>query len=150
MLFIKKCFCKTPYCAHIVSKSCKNVLQKQKAFNPLRVKLRKIAKKGKKSCKFKYAIEKEQVKRGLRPLTLKQEVKTRFTATHTMIRSFLNDPNERKEEEEMDEAKVDANIAAINAAMVEAKFKPQLLAKLQLKSEDVTRMKQLVKVHISS
>ena len=135
--------------AHIVSKSCKNVLEKQKAFTSMREKLRKIAKKAKKSSKFKYGIEKEQVKRGLRLLTLKQEVKTRFTATHTMVRSFLNDPNEKKEEE-MDDEKVNANIEAINAAMVSAKFTPRQLVKLTLKSEDVLRMKQLVKVHLSS
>ena len=131
--------------AHIVSKSCKNVLEEQKAFKSLRGKLRKIAKKGRKSSKFKYEIEKEQIKRGLRLITLKQEVKTRFTATHTMVRSFLNDPNEKKEEE-MDDEKVNANLEAINAAMVSAKFTPRQLAKLTLKSEDVTRMKQLVKV----
>ena len=93
----------------------------------MREKLRKIAKKAKKSSKFKYGIEKEQVKRGLRLLTLKQEVKTRFTATHTMVRSFLNDPNEKKEEE-MDDEKVNANIEAINAVMVSAKFTPRWVA----------------------
>jgi len=39
-----------------------------------------------------------------------------------------------------------ANIQAINAAMKEAKFKKKQLDSLELKSEDLSRMKQLVKV----
>ena len=77
---------------------------------------------------------------------MKQEVKTRFTATWTMIRSFLNDPNEKKDDD-LDEEKVEANIQAINSAMIEAKFKKKQFDALQLKNEDVSKMKQLVKVH---
>ena len=76
---------------------------------------------------------------------MKQEVKTRFTATWTMFRSFLNDPNEKKEED-LDEEKVAANIEAINSAMVQAKFKKRQLDALKLKDEDVNKMKQLVQV----
>ena len=111
--------------------------------------MRKIAKKAKKSSTFKRAIEEEQRRLGLRQLTLKQEVKTRFTATHTMLRSFCNDPND-KEGREMDRAKVEANIKAINTAMEEAKFSRDQLNSLRLKSEDVTRMISLVKVDFSS
>ena len=132
--------------AHIESKSCKNILNNQKAFKPVRVKMRKIAKKANKSSKFKYSLQKQQQSRGLRQLTLKQEVKTRFTATWTMIRSFLNDPNEKKDDD-LDEEKVEANIQAINSAMIEAKFKKKQFDALQLKNEDVSKMKQLVKVH---
>ena len=78
-------------------------------------------------------------------MTLKQEVKTRFTAFWIMTRSFLNDPNEKKDAD-LDEEKVEANIQAINAAMKEAKFKKKQLDSLELKSEDLSRMKQLVKV----
>ena len=66
----------------------------------------------------------------------------------TMLRSFLNDPND-KERREMDQAKVDANIKAINTAMVTAKFSKAQLSSLRLKSEDVTRMMSLVKVDFS-
>lgn len=62
-----------------------------------------------------------------------------------MTRSFLNDPNEKKDAD-LDEEKVEANIQAINAAMKEAKFKKKQLDSLELKSEDLSRMKQLVKV----
>lgn len=62
-----------------------------------------------------------------------------------MTRSFLNDPNEKKNAD-LDEEKVEANIQAINAAMKEAKFKKKQLDSLELKSEDLSRMKQLVKV----
>ena len=41
---------------------------------------------------------------------------------------------------------MEANIQAINAAMKEAKFKKKHLDSLELKSEDLSRMKQLVKV----
>ena len=131
--------------AHIESKACKNTLNKQKHFKSVRVKMRKIAKKANKSSKFKYALQRQQRNRGLRELTLKQEVKTRFTAFWTMTRSFLNDPNEKKDAD-LDEEKVEANIQAINAAMKEAKFKKKQLDSLELKSEDLSRMKQLVKV----
>ena len=131
--------------AHIESKSCKNILNKQKHFNSVRKKMQKIAKKANKSSTFKYALQREQKNRGLRELTLKQEVKTRFTAFWIMTRSFLNDPNEKKDAD-LDEEKVEANIQAINAAMKEAKFKKKQLDSLELKSEDLSRMKQLVKV----
>ena len=54
-------------------------------------------------------------------------------------------PNEKKDAD-LDEEKVEANIQAINAAMKEAKFKKKQLDSLELKSEDLSRMKQLVKV----
>ena len=111
----------------------------------MRSKLRKISKKSNKSSKFKYAIQDQQKKRGLRILTLKQEVKTRFTATHTCIRSFLNNPNE-KENAPIDEVTVDENIDAINQAMKDAKFKKSEVSKLEIKPEDTRKMKELVKV----
>ena len=111
----------------------------------MRLKLRKISKKVIKSSKFMYAIQEQQRTRGLRILALKQEVKTRFTATHTCIRSFLNDPNE-KLEIPMDDEKVNENIAAINQAMKDAKFKKSELTKLEIKPEDTRKMKELVKV----
>ena len=74
--------------AHIESKSSKKSFEKQKTINRLRFKLRKISKKANKSSKFKYAIKKEQKKKNLRVLSLKQEVKTRFTATHTPPRTL--------------------------------------------------------------
>ena len=131
--------------AHVESKSSKKCLEKQKPLKNLRVKLRKISKKANKSSKFKYAIQNQQKRKGLRVLSLKQEVKTRFTATHACIRSFLNDPNE-KTEEPLDEVKVEENIAAINAAMVEAKFSKKDIASLEIKNEDTRKMKELVTV----
>ena len=74
--------------AHIESKSSKKSFEKQKTINRLQFKLRKISKKANKSSKFKYAIKKEQKKKNLRVLSLKQEVKTRFTATHTPPRTL--------------------------------------------------------------
>ena len=131
--------------AHIESKASKKALDKQNSLKSLRSKLRKVSKKANKSSKFMYAIQQQQKKRGLRLITLKQEVKTRFTSTHTCIRSFLNDPNE-KTDKAMDEVKVDENIEAINQAMKEAKFKKSEIAKLEIKPEDTRKMKELVKV----
>ena len=76
--------------------------------------------------------------------TVKQEVKTRFTATHTMIRSILNDPNEKKDLPLNDE-KVNLNIQAINEAAKEALNKKEA-AKLEIKPEDVSKMKKLVPI----
>ena len=82
----------------------------------MRKKLRKIVGKSKKSSKFLRQIAVQQNKRGLKERTLKQEIKTRFTSTHTMIRSFLNDPNE-KTDEDVNVEKVKLNIEAINKAL---------------------------------
>lgn len=131
--------------AHIESKASKKALDKQKTLKIMRSKLRKISKKANKSSKFKYAIQNQQKKKGLRILSLKQEVKTRFTATHTCVRSFLNDPNEKKDAP-IDEIKVDENINAINLAMKDAKFKKTEISKLEIKPEDTMKMKELVKV----
>ena len=131
--------------AHIESKASKKALDKQNSLKSMRSKLRKVSKKANKSSKFMYAIQQQQKKRGLRLITLKQEVKTRFTSTHTCIRSFLNDPNE-KTDKAMDEVKVDENIAAINQAMKDAKFKKSEIANLEIKPEDTRKMKELVKV----
>ena len=106
----------------------------------MRVKLRKISKKSNKSSKFKYAIKNKQKAKGLKTRTLKQEVKTRFTATHTMIRSILNDPNEKKDLP-LDEEKVNLNIQAVNEALKETLTKKEA-DKLEIKPEDVSKMKK--------
>jgi hypothetical protein len=109
------------------------------------MKLRKISKKSNKSHKFKYAFKKQQKLRNLDQKTLKQEVKTRFTATHTMIRSFLNDPNEKKGEP-IDEEKSAENIKAVNQAMKDAKFPKKEFDKLEIKPEDLKKMIKLIPV----
>ena len=129
--------------SHIQSKGSKEALDRVKSLKTMRTKLRKVAKKASKSSKFKYAIASNQKKKGLRKLSLKQEVKTRFTATHTMIRSFLNDPNEKKDIP-LDDVKVEENIDAINSAMKIAKFKKKDLEKLEIQPQDVNKMKQIV------
>ena len=112
--------------AHIQSKASKKMLDQQKPLKKLRLKLKKIAKKSRKSSKFKYAVARGQKKRNLMTRTLKQEVATRFTATFICIKSFLNDPNENKDEP-MDDQKVEENINAINEAMEHANFKKKEL-----------------------
>ena len=131
--------------AHIEFKASKKALDYQLSLKKLRMKLRKVSKKSNKSSKFKYALMKQQEKKGLKQRTLKQEVKTRFTATHTMIRSFLNDPNEKKDEP-MDEEKVEKNIKAVNEAMVDAKLPKKELDKMKITPEDVTKMKMITPV----
>ena len=122
--------------AHIESKASKKALDNQATLKKLRLKLRKIAKKANKSSKFKYALINQQKTWGLRVKTLKQEVKTRFTATHTMVRSFLNDPNEGTVES-IDTSKVKENINAINGVMSDAKFSKKDLEKLEIKADDI-------------
>ena len=124
---------------HIQSISSKKALDKQKSLKVMRLKLRKIVQKSKKSSKFKYALQKQQKRKGVKQRCLKQEVKTRFTATWAMIRSFLNDPNE-KLDEEIDNNKVNDNIEAINKAMIEAKFSKKQLKALEIQSDDLRKM----------
>ena len=131
--------------AHIESIASKKALDSQKPLKIMRLKLRKNAKKANKSCKFKYALEKQQKIKGVKPKSLKQEVATRFTATHTMIRSFLNDPNENTELE-MNDEKIKDNIDAVNQAMIDAKFKKTEFAKLKIQESDVKKMKELTTV----
>ena len=130
--------------AHIESKASKKALDNQKPLKKLRLKLRKISKKCNKSSKFKYAIKNKQKEKGLKSRMLKQEVKTRFTATHTMIRSILNNPNEKKEMS-IDEEKVNLNIQALNEAMKETLSKKEA-EKLYINPEDVSKMKKLVPI----
>ena len=131
--------------AHIESKASKKALDNQQVLKKLRLKLRKIAKKANKSSKFKYALINQQKTRSLRVKTLKQEVKTRFTATHTMIRSFLNDPNEGTDEP-IDVNKVKENIEAINGAMIDAKFSKKDLDRLEIQRDDLKKMIKLTPI----
>ena len=131
--------------AHIQSLSSKKALESQKALKTLRSKLRKVAKKANKSSKFKYALQRQQKERGLKVKTLKLEVKTRFTATHTMIRSFMNDPKEGSGNG-FDDEKIKQNIDAVNSAMKKSKFKKSVLAKLEVKDDDIKKMKELAEI----
>ena len=131
--------------AHIQSLSSKKALDSQKALKTLRSKLRKVAKKANKSSKFKYALQRQQKERGLKVKTLKQEVKTRFTATHTMIRSFMNDSKEGSGNG-FDDEKIKENIEAVNSAMRKSKFKKSVLTKLEVKDDDIKKMKELAEI----
>ena len=100
--------------AHIESKACQKAMDDVDILKKLRKKLRKIASKSNKSPKFKRSVKKEQIEREIQVITLKQEVKTRFTSTKIMFDSFI--PS-KPGEEEIDIEKAQANIEAINAAM---------------------------------
>ena len=102
--------------SHNESKASQKALDSTIRLKNIRRKLRKIAKKSNKSSKFKALIQKEQLGRGLRVLTIKQEILTRFTCTYDMFRSILNDPNDGKNES-ADREKIDLNIEAINVSM---------------------------------
>lgn len=106
----------------IESRASKKALEKVPCLKKLREKLRKFAKKANKSAKFAYAISNEHKAKGVTEKTLNQEVKMRFTSTHTMMRSFLNNPNELLDAE-IDANAADNKIQAINEAIVLAKFK---------------------------
>ena len=125
------------------SKSYQKVLKKQKHFTKLRKKLKRLSKKANKSNRLKYAIENQQKKRNLKQLHLQQEVATRFTATWTMARSFLN---QTKWGEEVVDERARANFTAINAAMVEVGFNKEDQEDLKLNEEDLIKLKELVKV----
>ena len=129
--------------AHIQSKSSQRTLDSQETLKKLRKKLRKVARRQNKTHKFKLKLTENQVKRGLQPKSIKQEVKTRFTSTHTLFRSILNDPNYGKSDKP-DEEKIAENIAAINESMDEAKVKAR--EKLKITEDDVEVMLQLVPV----
>ena len=102
--------------AHIESKASEKACDAPKRLKMVRKKFRKVVRKSNKSSKLKAFIKEEQLKRDLKPITLKPEVKTRFTATTIMLKSVLNDPND-KTEEEADREKVFANVEAINTAL---------------------------------
>ena len=102
--------------AHIESKSSKKCLERQKHMKTLRKKLRKVATKYNKSSKFKNTVTRMQKNKGLKDRTIKKEVATRFTATHTMFWSIMNDPNE-KTNKSVDSEMVRANIECINVLL---------------------------------
>ena len=102
--------------SHIESKASQVSLKSSDRVTKARKKLRKIAKKSNKTTKLKSFIRQKQLQRSLTPKSLKKEVGTRFTAMHTMMRSFMNDPNERTDGD-INEEKAKANIAAVNEVM---------------------------------
>ena len=122
--------------AHLDSKACHYALESTDMLKKIRNKFKKVAKKTNKSSKFKGTIEKEQRERRLKTRSLKQEVKTRFTATHTMIRSFMNDPNENKHDKDIDEVKVFENLSAVNDAL-KASVKRKEYTALKIEEEDM-------------
>ena len=143
---MKKCFKndeRNGCFAHIESKSCQKALNNVSVLNKLRKKMRKIARKSNKSNKFKYALERNQKLRGLNTLTIKQEVKTRFTSTHILFGSILNDPN-RKNEEKPDKGKIMQNIESINKSLEDAKVKDR--ESLKIGENEVDKMIQVMKV----
>ena len=99
--------------AHLDSKACQYAVDSTPTLKEIRNRFRKVAKKANKSSKFKGAIEKEQSERGLKKRSLKQEVQMRFTATHSMIRSFMNNPNKKNTDKDIDEVKVFENLQAV-------------------------------------
>ena len=101
---------------HIQSKASQKALESSQTLKKIRKKLRKVASKANKSPKFKLTVDKKQKEKNLRPHTIKQEMPTRFTATHTMFRSILNDPNENTSDD-IDEEAALSNKDAVNDAM---------------------------------
>ena len=133
--------------AHIESKASQKALESSEKLKETRERLKKLAKKSNKSDHFKTYIEQEQIAANLKPRSLKQEVDTRFTATHTMFSSFLNDQNEKGDDEEyMNMEKIEANIDAINRALkkVLPTNKPEQYNELCVRPEDVDRMIKLI------
>ena len=121
--------------AHIESKASEKACDAPKRLMMVRKKFRKITRKSNKSSKLKAFIKEEQLKRDLKPITLKQEVKTRFTATTIMLKSVLNDPND-KTEEEANREKVFANVEAINTALQRVVTDKKVLEKLKISDSD--------------
>ena len=128
--------------SHIESKASQKALDSSPRLKLLRKKLRKIAKKCNKSSKFKASVQKEQANRNLRILSIKQEVATRFTCTHIMFKSFLNDPND-SHDEGIDREKVDLNIESINESL-KSLLKKKDFEKLRITSSDVDLMVKLM------
>ena len=122
--------------AHIESKASEKACDAPKTLKMVRKKFRKVVRKSNKSSKMKAFIKEEQLKRNLKAITLKPEVKTRFTATTIMLKSVLNDPND-KMEEEADREKVFANVAAINTALQKVVTDKDALEKLKITDSDV-------------
>ena len=121
--------------AHIESKSSEKACDAPKRLKTVRKKFRNITRKSNKSSKMKAFIKEEQLKRSLKPITLKPEVKTRFTATTIMLKSVLNDPND-KTEDEADREKVFANVEAINTALQRVVTDKEELEKLKITDSD--------------
>ena len=146
---MRKCFrgIRTGCLSHISSKSSKRALEDQNDLCNLRAKFRKVSKKANKSSKFKYAITKEQEKKGVNPITLKQEVETRFSACHTMLRSIANDPNYSKgETKPINKAAVTKNISAINAAMLSSNIPRKERDELVIHSNDIDMIVAIIPV----
>ena len=128
--------------SHIQSKSSQKALESSETVAKTRKKLRKVARRINKTSKLKSYFKKEQIRRKLKPNTVKQEILTRFECTKTMFRSILNDPNENTDEL-IDEEKSKENVAALNCALKAALSKKDAES-LKIKNSEVQVMLNLV------
>ena len=128
---------------HILSISTKKAMKAQKELTDIRGKMRKISSLAHKSPKFMIEIQKGQEEQNL-PLTkLQQEEPTRFTATFTMMKSFLNVKLENIDD---DMEIIYANIQVINNALINVGIKKTKLENLTLKRSEISKVVQLMKV----
>ena len=131
-----------PFFSHVESKASQKALDKFLKLRKVRSKCRKITTKANKG-KLKRLIKIEQENAGIKPRTLKQEIATRFTATHIMLRSFINDPSE-KMNDEVDKEAGWKNFSAVNAAMMKTSMKKEKLDKLKLTRDDLNVMANIL------
>jgi len=118
--------------AHIESKGCFIALDSVKRLVEVRKKFRKLATKAHHSPQFKGRIKDEQASRNIPQLVLRQEVKTRFTATRDMFDSIVL----KKKDHDADEEVALKNMESINAAL-SSSVKKEVFAKQKLERSDI-------------
>ena len=118
--------------AHIESKGSFIALDSVKRLVEVRKKFRKLATKAHHSPQFKGRIKDEQASRNIPQLVLRQEVKTRFTATRDMFDSIVL----KKKDHDADEEVALKNMESINAAL-SSSVKKEVFAKQKLERSDI-------------
>ena len=129
--------------AHIISKTTFKALDDCEFVREKRRKYRMIATRFNKSPLYKSKLAQIQKEKEVKSITIKQEVATRFEATNTMLRSFLN---ENKTTVAVDKDKAKRNFDAINEAVSECTKDRKEIEKFLLEKEDLDLMFELVEV----
>ena len=102
-------------------------------------KIRRVASKFNKSYAFKYALNDEQVNRGIKVRPLIQDVPTRWGSTRESCSSFLD------HKDDVDENNKYKNIMAVNNALQRAKLKKDELSQLLFTPADMMKVDSLNK-----
>jgi hypothetical protein len=135
--------------SHIIHKTVTAGADGVKEVKDILVKIRKIAGRHNKSYAFRYGLNVEQQKMGIKTKVLHQDVPTRWGSTRASTESFLDSKEDEGEETEQSffgELESFKNAEAINNALKKLKWKKKIkLSYFLLSTSDMMRIRNISK-----